>query len=94
MTISVNGEAKVNVQDLAVELVMSIEKIHHEVPEKLIAITRYFPLQRCLARSNTSTNSRDKNEHVSTHQAILSNTIFVHSYIVCLVAKFRMSEFP
>ena len=93
MTILVNGEAKVNVQDLAVELVVSIEKISREVPAKLVAMTRYFPLQRWLVRSNTSTSSRDKKEHLSTHQAILSNTIFVHSYIVCFVAKFRMSEF-
>ena len=93
MTISINGGAEVNVQDLAVEFVVYIRKIGSEVSAKLIAMTRYFPLQRWLGGSNISTSSRDKKEHLSTHQAILSNTILVHSYIVCFVAKFRMSEF-
>ena len=93
MTISINGEAKVNVQDLAVEFVVYIGKIGSEVSAKLVAMTRYFQLQRWLGRSNTSTHSMDKKEHLSTHQAILSNTIFVHSHIVCFVAKFKMSEF-
>lgn len=96
MTISVNGQARVNVLDLAGELVVSISKIRREVPAKLVGMTKCFILQRWLGRSNSGTTTRSKGniDPWRIYQAILSSKIFDFNCIVCCFdVKFRIGEF-
>ena len=44
MTISVNGQARVNMLNLAGERVVSLDNLLGEVPAKLLAMTKYFLL--------------------------------------------------
>ncbi|HEU4824567.1 MAG TPA: hypothetical protein VFS97_14180 [Nitrososphaeraceae archaeon] len=95
MTISVNGHARVNVLDLAGELVVSISKIRRKVPTKLVVMMKCFILQRWLGRScSTTTSSKGNIDTWKIYQAILNRTIFDFNCIVCCFdVKFRISEF-